>query len=152
VNIGLDLGDPPNVAGWAAFYQTPQFYETWLNSFTLGARMRFGDMIANQGYTAGTGSTIKIDILGFVSQYANASDPDMLIDYIGSLLSGIELGQIEHNALKNCLLSGQTSNSYWTNAWNNYLGNPDVANTNIVKTRLAAMLTATMRLGEHHLC
>jgi uncharacterized protein (DUF1800 family) len=152
VNIGLDLGDPPNVAGWAAFYQTPQFYQTWLNSFTLGARMRFGDMIANQGFTAGTGSTIKIDILGFVSQYSNASDPDMLIAHMSALLAGIELGQVERTALKNHLLSGQSNNSYWTNAWNNYMNNPDVANTNIVKTRLSAMLTSMMRLGEHHLC
>ncbi|MEJ7660732.1 MAG: DUF1800 family protein [Hymenobacter sp.] len=32
------LGDPPNVAGWAAYYQTPQFHELWINSVTLPRR------------------------------------------------------------------------------------------------------------------
>jgi uncharacterized protein (DUF1800 family) len=152
VGLNLDLGDPPNVAGWAAFYQTPQFYELWLNSYTLGARMRFTDMMVNQGFTAGTGSTIKIDILSFCAQYAQADDPDMLIDHVASLAMGIELGQVEKDAMRGYLLSGQTQNYYWSNAWNNYLSNPDVANTTIVKTRLTYMLTGMMRLGQNQLC
>ena len=27
-----DIGDPPNVAGWPAYYQVPMFYEIWINS------------------------------------------------------------------------------------------------------------------------
>lgn len=152
VGLNIDLGDPPNVAGWPAFYQTPQFYELWLNSYTLGARMRFSDMMVNQGFTAGTGSTMKIDILSFCSQYADAADPEMLIDHISGLIGGIQLGQIEKDALKGYLLSGQTQNYYWSNAWNDYLANPTQANTSLVKTRLCYMLTAMMRLGQHQLC
>jgi uncharacterized protein (DUF1800 family) len=151
VGLNLDLGDPPNVAGWPAFYQTPQFYEIWLNAYTLGARMRFTDMMVNQGFTANTGSTMKIDVLGFTAQYNNAADPDALISYMASLILGIELGQIEHDSMKGYLLSGQTQNYYWSNAWNTYLANPNTANTTLVKTRLCAMLTAMMRLGEHQL-
>ncbi len=151
VNINVDLGDPPNVAGWPAFYQTPAFYELWLNSFTLSARMRFTDMMVNQGYTANTGSTIKLDSLAFVNQYSQAGDPDMLINHVASLILGIELGTTEHNLMKGYLLSGQTQNYYWTNAWANYQSNPDVANTNLVKSRICSMLTAMMRLGEHQL-
>jgi uncharacterized protein (DUF1800 family) len=151
VNIGLDLGDPPNVAGWIAFYQTPQFYELWLNSYTLGARMRHTDMMIAVGFTANTGSTIKIDILSAVSQFADAADPDLLITHYASLILGIELGTVEHAALKGYLLSGQTTNTYWTNAWNNYVSNPDVANTNIVKPRLINMFREMMRLGQHQL-
>lgn len=151
VNLGLDLGDPPNVAGWPCFYQTPQFYEIWLNSFTLGARMRFTDMMMNQGFTAGTSATIKIDILAVAAQFAQAENPDLLVDHFASMMLGIEPGQIEHNSLKAILLSNQSQNYYWSNAWNNYISNPDVANTNIVKSRLASMLTALTRLGEHQL-
>ena len=53
--------------------------------------------------------------------------------------------------LKGYLISGQTTNYYWTNAWNNYLANPDVANTTIVKTRLVNMFRELMRLGQHQL-
>lgn len=151
VNLGLDLGDPPNVAGWTAFYQTPQFYELWLNSYTLGARMRHTDMMIAVGFQANTGSTIKIDILDAVSQFAGAADPDLLISHYAALTAGIELGQLEHDMLKGYLLSGQTTNYYWTNAWNNYLANPDVANTTIVKTRLVNMFRELMRLGQHQL-
>lgn len=151
VNINLDLGDPPNVAGWPAFYQTPAFYEVWLNSFTLGARMRFTDMMINQGYTAGLGTTFKLDSLAFVNQYAQAGDPDLLVTHTASLILGIELGAAEHTLMKGYLLSGQTQNYYWTNAWANYQTSPDVANTSLVKTRICSMLTAMMRLGEHQL-
>lgn len=152
VFLNIDLGDPPNVAGWPAFYQTPQFYELWLNSYTLGARMRLSDMLINQGFNGGTTANIRLDVLSFCAQYADAGDPDMLIDYMSSHIMGIELGQIEKDAMRGYLLSGQTQNYYWSNAWADYLANPNTANTSLVKTRLTYMLTAMMRLGQHQLC
>ena len=36
--IGMDIGDPPSVAGWPAFHQSPQFNLWWINSSTLSSR------------------------------------------------------------------------------------------------------------------
>jgi hypothetical protein len=49
-------------------------------------------------------------------------------------------------------LSGQTSDNYWTSAWNGFINNPaDMTNANIVKTRLKSFYQYLMRLAEHQL-
>jgi len=150
--LGLDLGDPPNVAGWQPFYESPAYYEIWINSSTFPLRMEFTDMMLSSGFNAGTGTTLSIDIPGFTQQYADAADPDMLVDYFASLFSGIDISPGEHDNLKNILLSGQTSNAYWTAAWEDYIANPNTENTSIIYSRLSSLLTTMLRLPEHQLC
>lgn len=150
--IAQDIGDPPNVSGWPSYYQVPEFHEIWINSNTLPKRMIFSDMMLNSGFTASSGTTIKIDYLNFVSQIPNADDPVILIDYLCNLLLGISLSQTKKDSLRvNHLLSGQTSNYYWTNAWTAYIANPNTANTNIVKPRLLGLFLDLTRLPEFQL-
>lgn len=152
-SLAMDLGDPPNVSGWPAFYQSPDFYEIWINSTTLPKRMAFADMMLNSGFSAGTGTTVKIDVIEFTKQCNNASDPNALIDFFVKYCLGLPLSAASKKALKDSqLLSGQTSDYYWTTAWTNYLSNPNTTNTNTVKTRLTNTLIELLRLPEHHLC
>lgn len=152
LNIGLDLGDPPNVAGWPAFYQTPQYYELWINSATLPNRMLFTDKAVNSGVGNGPNMNIKIDVLNFTQQCPNAGDPDALIDYVCSYLLGVAASATEHASIKSILLSAQQNNSFWTDAWHDYVTSPNATNTAIVETRLRSMYTYITRLAEHHLC
>ena len=152
LNIGQDLGDPPNVAGWPAFYQTPQYYELWINSATLPNRMLFTDIAVNSGLSNCPSMNIKLDVLNFTKQCPNAADADALIDYVCFILLGAAASATEHDNLKSILLSAQQNNSYWSDAWNEYMSNPNVANTATVETRLRSMYTYIMRLAEHHLC
>ncbi|MBS1771776.1 MAG: DUF1800 domain-containing protein [Bacteroidetes bacterium] len=152
-SLSLDLGDPPNVSGWPAFYQEPDYYEIWINSNTLPKRLTFSDMMLNSGFSAGTGTPIKIDVIAFADAYPNAWDPNLLIDYTVDLLFGIQMQASTKTSLKiGTLLTGQTSDYYWSNAWNAYKANPNTTNTNTVKTRLTSMLTELTRLAEHQLC
>jgi len=152
LNLGLDLGDPPNVAGWPAYYQTPQYYELWINSATLPNRMLFTDMAVNSGLSNGPSMNIKLDVLNFAQQCTDAGDPDALIDYVCSILLGVAASATEHDNLKSILLSAQQNNSYWTDAWNDYISNPSAANTTTVENRLRSMFTYLLRLAEHQLC
>jgi len=152
INLGLDLGDPPNVAGWMPFYQSPAFYEIWINSNTYPLRQEFAKMMLSSGFNAGTSTTLTIDVLGFTQQYANASDPDMLINYLVSLLLGMSISATEQTNLKTILLSGQIANSYWTAAWNNFVTDPSTENTSVVYNRLSALYTALLTLPEFQLC
>ncbi|OSZ78201.1 hypothetical protein CAP35_08040 [Chitinophagaceae bacterium IBVUCB1] len=152
-SLALDLGDPPNVAGWPAYYQEPDYYETWINSNTLPKRMSFADMMLNSGFSAGTGTTIKIDVIEFAKLCPNVGDPNALIDFFVKYCLGLPLTANTKKAIKESeLLSGQTSDYYWTVAWTNYASNPNTANTNTVKTRLVSTLFEILRLPEHHLC
>jgi uncharacterized protein (DUF1800 family) len=149
--LNLSVGQPPNVAGWPAFYQTPEFHEIWINSTTLPRRQAFTDMMLNGGFTAGTSAQIQIDYLTYTANFANAGDPDALIDFYVKMLLGLPISVAHHNTIKSILLSGQTQNYYWTNAWNAYVANPNVANTNIVRQRIRQVLIELTRLAEHHL-
>ncbi len=149
--MNLAVGQPPNVAGWPAFYQTPEYHEIWINSTTLPRRQSFTDMMLNGGFTAGTSANIRIDHLAYTAAYPNAGDPDMLIDYYVKMLLGLPISSPHHDNLKSILLSGQTQNYYWTTAWDNYVNNPNVPNTNIVSQRIRTVLIELTRLAEHHL-
>ncbi len=151
-NNGLDLGEPPNVSGYAAWYQTPEYYELWINSNTYPKRLSFTEMMLGSGFAAGTGTAIKIDVLAFTLAFANAGDPDLLVDYCCLLLLGVDVSATQKTAFKSILLSGQTSNYYWTQAWSAYVATPNAANSAIVKPRLTSLLTEITRLPEQQLC
>lgn len=151
VLLAQDLGDPPNVSGYPAFYQVPEFYEVWINSNTLPKRMLFTDMMLSTGFTNGSGATIKINVIAFAQTCPNVSDPDLLVDYFVELLLGLGLSAAKKASLKAILLSNQTSNYYWTQAWNDYIATANTTNTNIVRSRLASLLLDITRLAEHQL-
>ncbi|HLO81955.1 MAG TPA: DUF1800 domain-containing protein, partial [Chitinophagaceae bacterium] len=68
-----DIGDPPNVSGWPAYYQEPQFHEIWINSDTLPKRNRFTDTMITSGYT-NSGQKIVIDAIAFAKKLSNPGD------------------------------------------------------------------------------
>lgn len=149
---GLDLGEPPNVSGFPAYYQTPQFYELWINSNTYPHRLEVVDMMLGSGFSAGTGTAIKIDVLAWANAFPNVTDPNALVQYCCDLLLGVDISATDKTTLKqSILLSGQTSDYYWTQAWQTYKATPNTTNTNIVKTRITSLLTTIMHLPEHQL-
>ena len=151
--LNQNIGDPPDVSGWPAYYQVPEFYEAWINSTTLPKRMSFIDMMLSSGFSAGTGTAIKIDPTILAKQCSAPGDPNQLIDYFVEMLLGLDLSANKKSSLiGSTLLSGQTSQNYWTIAWSDYIANPNTTNTNIVKTRLVSLLLELTHLAEHHLC
>jgi pectate lyase len=150
-NAGQNLGDPPNDAGWPAYYQTPQFYELWINTDTLPKRNQFTDIMIGNGYT-NNGKKIWIDAVEFTKALPNASDPNQLITDVLKVIFQIELSQASRDQLKkDFLLSGQDQDYYWTNAWNAYFFNPITANFNIVNPRLRGLFKYFMNLAEYQL-
>lgn len=150
-NAGQNLGDPPNVAGWPAYYQQPQFYELWVNTDTLPKRNQFTDIMIGNGYTR-NGKKIWIDAVEFTKTLPNPSDPNQLIIDVLQFIFQIELSQTSRDQLKkDFLLSGQDQDYYWTNAWNAYIFNPITTNFNIVNTRLRGLYKYFMNLAEYQL-
>jgi uncharacterized protein (DUF1800 family) len=150
-NMQQNIGDPPNVAGWSAYYQEPQFHKLWINADTLPRRNQFTDSMIGNGYTR-NGKKINIDILTFVNSLSDPSNPNTLINDSLEIIYAIETAQQVKDFLKSILLSGQTSDSYWTDAWKTYRANTsNASNRNIVLNRLTTMFKYLMNLPEYQL-
>ena len=146
-----NIGDPPNVAGWAAFYQAPQFHETWINADTYPRRNLFTDTMIGPGYTR-SGQKIIIDPVSFTKKLSNPSDPNILMNDALRIFFRIDLSAASKTALKNqILLSNQAQDYYWTNAWAAYISNPTAANYQVVYTRLRDLYKYLMDLAEYQL-
>ncbi len=150
-NAQQNIGDPPNVAGWPAYYQAPQFYELWVNTDTLPKRNQFSDLMIGNGYSR-NGKKIVIDAVEFTKTLPNASDPNQLILDVLDIIFQMPLLQASRDQLKkDFLLSGQDQDYYWTNAWQAYLASPTTANFNIVNPRLRGLYKYFMNLAEYQL-
>ncbi|MBC7949671.1 MAG: DUF1800 domain-containing protein [Chitinophagaceae bacterium] len=151
-NMGQDIGDPPDVSGWPAYYQEPQFHEMWINSDTLPKRNQFTDIMITNGYTR-NGKKIVINAVAFTQSLPNPSDPNLLLDDALAILYRVPISATAKQTIKEqILLSNQTQDYYWTNAWNAYIVNPaDTASFNIVNTRLKSLYQYLMNLSEYQL-
>ncbi|WP_226176833.1 DUF1800 domain-containing protein [Hymenobacter lucidus] len=147
------VGDPPNVAGWPAYWQTPQYYEMWINAVTLPRRNQFTDlMISTTGYTRNS-FKINIDALALVQSLpsATAQDPNLLIGELARLLFPIQLTPAQLTFLNDVLLPG-LPDFEWTDEWTQYLANPtNTAKRTAVNTKLQSLLRTMMGLAEYHL-
>lgn len=145
-------GDPPNVSGWAAYYQQPQFYELWINSDTLPKRNQFTDLMITTGFTRNSKKVI-IDPITFADSLSNPGDPNILINDSLDILYKIDITQVSKDLIKKqILLSGQDQDYYWTNAWLLYKANPnDTVAKNTVLSRLQSLYKYFMNLAEYQL-
>lgn len=150
---GQNLGNPPSVSGWAAYYQFPVFHEFWINTDSFPKRVSFVDkFLTNTGIGLGNGKKLYIDVLKFTDQFgADAGDPNKLIAAVLELLYRVPVSEKFKAYAKNILLSGQTSDYYWTDAWNAYKTNPNTTNTTTVNTRLQTFYKLIVDQPEFHL-
>lgn len=147
-----NIGDPPDVSGWKAYYQEPQFYEIWINSDTLPKRIQFTDTLALNGYTFNTKKLI-LDGVAFAQTLSNPADPNILLVDSIKYLFRVPLSQTSRDQIKkDILLGGQSTDYYWTDAWNIFITNPaNTANATIVKNRLRDLYKYLMNLAEYQL-
>jgi len=150
--MNQNIGDPPDVSGWPAYYQAPQFHEIWINSDTLPKRNQFADGMISFGYTRDE-STVMIDALAFTKNLSNPSDPNALVNDAVTLLYRMPISDATKQMIKQqILLSNQTSDYYWTNAWNAYLAEPtNQTIINVVNTRLKSFYQYLMDMAEYQL-
>lgn len=151
-SMGQNPVDPPNVAGWPAYYQSPDFNELWINADTLPKRNKFTDLMLETGYTR-NGKKIIVNTIEFAKKVcATPSDPNALMDSLFSFLISTEISTTSKSNLKTqILLSGQATDRYWTDAWNLYISSPTTINYNTVHTRLKTLLKYIMNLPDYQL-
>ncbi len=151
VNFGLNLHDPPNVAGMPAYYQEPLFHELWITSDSLPKRNQFTDIMTNTGYSRNS-FRMQFDFVGYVKTFSNPGNPNALIDDALKYIYRLSLSpQVKQETKTQILLSNQTNDYYWTSAWDAYIATPNTANFTIINTRLKDLFRYLMDLSEYQL-
>jgi uncharacterized protein (DUF1800 family) len=145
-----DIFNPPDVAGWKAYYQEPIFYRNWINSVTLTIRRALTD-----GMAAGQIDVFMrpwgIDVLKVVSEIPNALDPNQMIQALVDLVLPYQLTDDQLLYLKEVLIPG-LPDFEWTVEYGQYLNNPqDDAIRMAVENRLRLLFLALLSLPEFQL-
>jgi uncharacterized protein (DUF1800 family) len=148
----LELLEPPNVAGWPAYWQEPVYYELWINSDTLPKRVRFADQfISNLKWTAST-SAIKLDVIAMAEAMSKPNDVKQLIADLADLFFPIPLTDKQLVYLKDTLLN-KLPDYEWGVDWDAYaLNKTDAAARKAVESRLKTLFRAITAMAEYQLC
>lgn len=148
---GQELGDPPSVSGWPAYYQAPQYDKSWITTDTLTKRAQQTDGLTFWGFWINEDHHAPTDLTEYLSTLVNPADPNELLRETALLLFGITLDNDSFNELKLILLSGQSSDYYWTDAYNAFVSSPTEENKAVVENRLKPAIQAMLQLGEFQL-
>ena len=157
VAMEQQMGSIPNVSGWNPFYQTPAYHQYWINTNTIQKRFKFlQDLLNGYNLTYNTLTTnMKVNPVAFAQQFNNSIclDPNLLIAACIKYLLPIDLSAAQQSTIKlQTLLTGQTTDAYWTTAWSNFTGNPtNTAFLNVVTGRLKSLLGTIVQLAEYQL-
>jgi len=159
---GQAIGEPPNVAGWPAYYQYPQFDEVWMDSATYAVRKQIYEYFTYVGlstpgnmYEAQSANLqFKVDLVALVQQFTDAEDPNVLVAEAADLLFTIDVSQSVKDQLKTgYLLLGQMNDSYWSSAYSTYVADPNTTDpvAQLVPTLLMGLFIDMQGAAEHQI-
>jgi uncharacterized protein (DUF1800 family) len=156
IQINMDkmlqnIPNPPNVAGWQAYYLYPIFNKTWINGETLKIRGLVLDALIEKEKLEDHLPN-NLDLTKTIENIPNAEDPNKLIDNLLSFTFSFEPNVQLKVELKKILLSNQTDDSYWTQAWLEFKAEPtNITKKQIIVTRLKQLFLSIMRKSEYSL-
>lgn len=149
-SAGFVMYAPDSVAGYPAYYQSPDFDRNWFVSNTIIARYKLMASLISGRDKVITNANIrtKLELVEFVEDnMVNASNSNQLVIDFTNYLFPEPVAADRITYFESLLLDGYAS-YYWTNSWNNYLTSDD---DSIVKERLEAMVTGLINAPEFQL-
>jgi uncharacterized protein (DUF1800 family) len=147
---GLFLFNPPDVAGYPAYFQQPDFNRQFFNSATIVARYKLPEMLLTGTHAWGPGANndlgTKFDFPAWVRDSGAISDPEDSYVLVQELLEYLFPEPVDSDRLNYFLdiifLDGLPP-ADWTYEWQNYLTTGDDSEVKIPLGRLFnAMLYA----------
>ena len=148
--LQLNPLDPPNVAGWPAYYQSPDFYRLWINTATLPVRWSYTDSLVN-GLRFGS-STFLVDTIAYIQQFASPGNPYQLVTDLATALFAITITDIQRDYLVRNVLMPGLPDYEWGTIWQAYVNDPNnTTKRNAVISRVKNLLKFMLRMGEFQL-
>lgn len=146
----MDLNDPASVAGWEAYYQSPDFYRMWLTTATLPLRNGFTDALLVNNNALGKKPIL--DTVAFVKQLSNVSDSLDLISQINEIFFAVPFSEATTMMLAEEVLMNGGRYYEWATLWNAHMADPTKnAAFNAVRTPLDRLFKYLFRMAEFQL-
>lgn len=131
---GQEVLNPPNVAGWPAYYQFPNYDDVWMDTATYPARNFTMQGILYTGFSTPNNLYVpacrnlqfKADLVALAGQFSNAMDPNVVVAEAAELLMAVPISASVQQQLKTSfLLLGQQNDFYWSDAYELYVNDPN---------------------------
>ena len=148
----MALGNPPDVAGWPAWYLAPMYNEIWVNSATVPQRATTIRIAVQSGIKTGD-MPVKVVMDPFKVAYlaTNPSDINDLLQTLAALFLPAPSSADLITKLKETMIPGLPDYE-WTVEWNKYVNNPaDLNQKTAVANRIISMMMKMTSLPEFQL-
>jgi len=153
----LDMGlfFHPTVAGWKAYYQAPNYYRWWINTYYLPKRNQISAGCIGGGLVPYLGNQTQIaqlvDLIDYISNIENAHDPNDLIYGITNTVLPYPITEIQKDFLKEIIIPG-LPDFEWGVEYGEFLGDPNnEEKRNAINNKLVALFRAIMEMPEFQL-
>ncbi|MBK7938458.1 MAG: DUF1800 family protein [Lewinellaceae bacterium] len=151
----LPLFYPNDVAGYPAYYQSPDFNRQWFNSSTIVARYKLPAMLLSGKLTIGGSPNqplgVKLDVAPWVKNsgvISDATDPYVLVQDLLQYFLPEQTDNDRFNYFYITIFLDNLPPADWTYEWQNYLNTGDATEVTIPLERL---ITAIMYSPEYQL-
>ena len=148
--LGMEIGNPPSVSGWPAYYQAPVYDLFWINSMTLQSRVKFTQLVTIWGLWMQDNNHLTLDKVKYILTYQSANNLEALIQELGNRFLGGDVQLKTKERIKQSVLNG-VNESYWTEAINDYKNDPTSNKNRELNNRVQELLSKLLQLGEINL-
>jgi len=155
-SMGFDLEQAPyfhtDVSGWKAYYQEPQYYKTWINSYLLPKRLDYCKAIIQGGEVNIVGEVYNIpstiNVIGLIVDIPDVQLPNNLINGLAERLFPYPLTNTQLTALKEVLIPG-LPDFEWTLEYLGFLENPTDNNLALsIDSKLRSLIATMVQMPE----
>lgn len=148
---GMDLYEPLEVAGYAAYHQFPVYNRNWISANYLGNRYKFSSDLMQGIDKYGSENVLILDVVDYVENTITGitvSDPTELVQELVDILLPQTIPDERFSYFLNDILLDDLPLDNWTNEWVKYLTNGDDM---VVRMQLENLFTALMQSPEYQL-
>jgi uncharacterized protein (DUF1800 family) len=148
---GLDLYEPFEVAGYAAYHQAPAFHRNWISANYLAQRYKFTENLINGFYNDDDLLLCRLDVMEYVNDPNNISDPsnpELMVRELIDYLLPQEITEERFNYFMNTVLLDNLSIVNWKSEWLLYKSTGDDSN---VRGQVEKLFLAITQSPEYQL-
>lgn len=142
----------PNVAGWKAYYQEPQYYKLWINNLLLPKRQTFCQLMVEGGSFSYKDVNYRVSslipVLDLADSIYGADDPNSLILGLSEVLFSYPVSTNQISQLKEILIPG-LPDFEWSVEYSEYKSDPNNEENKLaIENKLKRLLSIMVRMSE----